>query len=115
MAAAAYQRAVHDQRLAHEISTAKRERDFYLSRMDKSKGMAAIKERKQQQAAAAPATDGSPSASASAPATGTSAAEAAPKRLRGFGQRQPKMEAGSGGTAPLPDHLLRLIAGKAPT
>ncbi|GIL77749.1 hypothetical protein Vretimale_6644 [Volvox reticuliferus] len=47
-----YQRAVREQRLVAEISAAKRERDFYLSRVDKAKAIGAIKERrnsKQQQ------------------------------------------------------------------
>lgn len=45
---AAYQNAVRDQRLAHEISAAKRERDFYMSRVDKAKGIAAQQERKRK-------------------------------------------------------------------
>ncbi|KXZ52258.1 hypothetical protein GPECTOR_10g889 [Gonium pectorale] len=49
-----YQRAVREQRLVAEISAAKRERDFYLSRVDKAKAIDAIKERraKKQQAEA---------------------------------------------------------------
>jgi ESF2/ABP1 family protein len=43
-----YQRAVHDQKLQAEISAAKRERDFYLSRVDKAKAVDAIIERKRK-------------------------------------------------------------------
>ena len=51
---AAYQNEVREQRLAAEISAATRERDFYLSRVDKAKGIAAIKERRTKQQEAAP-------------------------------------------------------------
>ena len=46
--AAAYQKAVREQKLAAEISAAKRERDFYLSRVDRAKGAAAQAERKRK-------------------------------------------------------------------
>lgn len=46
--AAAYQKAVREQRLAAEISAAKRERDFYLSRVDRAKAVAAQAERKRK-------------------------------------------------------------------
>ena len=39
---------MRDQKLAHEISAAKRERDFYMSRVDKAKGIAAQQERKRK-------------------------------------------------------------------
>lgn len=45
-ARAAYQKAVREQRLATEISAAKRERDFYMSRVAKAKATSAQKERK---------------------------------------------------------------------
>ncbi|EIE24653.1 hypothetical protein COCSUDRAFT_14459, partial [Coccomyxa subellipsoidea C-169] len=44
----AYQKAIREQRLAAEISAAKRERDFYLSRVDKAKAVAAQQERKRK-------------------------------------------------------------------
>lgn len=43
-----YQRAVREQKLAAEISAAKRERDFYLSRVDKAKAVNAILARKRK-------------------------------------------------------------------
>ncbi|KAI8102891.1 hypothetical protein M9434_005683 [Picochlorum sp. BPE23] len=43
-----YQRAVKDQKMAAEVAAAKRERDFYLSRVDKAKAVEAIIERQQQ-------------------------------------------------------------------
>ncbi|KAI4364198.1 hypothetical protein MLD38_020325 [Melastoma candidum] len=41
----AYKKAVREQKLALELSAAKRERDFYLSRVDKSRALASIEER----------------------------------------------------------------------
>ncbi|EFJ16662.1 hypothetical protein SELMODRAFT_421778 [Selaginella moellendorffii] len=43
-------KAVHDQKLAAEISAAKRERDFYLARVDQSKTIKAIQEKKKRKA-----------------------------------------------------------------
>ena len=45
---AAYQNAVREQKLAAEISAAKRERDFYMGQVDKAKGIEAMKERKRK-------------------------------------------------------------------
>ena len=43
---AAYRNAVREQKQAANISAAKRERDFYLSKVDQSKAIAAMEERK---------------------------------------------------------------------
>lgn len=43
-----YQKAVKEQKLAAEISAAKRERDFYLSRVDKAKAVKAMAERREK-------------------------------------------------------------------
>lgn len=48
MICAAYQNAVREQKLAAEISAAKRERDFYMGQVDKAKGIEAMKERKRK-------------------------------------------------------------------
>lgn len=45
---AAYQNAIREQKLAAEISAAKRERDFYMGQVDKAKGIEAMKERKRK-------------------------------------------------------------------
>lgn len=42
---AAYKNAIREQKLALEISAAKRERDFYLSKVDKSRALSSIEER----------------------------------------------------------------------
>ncbi|XP_048336971.2 pre-rRNA-processing protein ESF2 [Ziziphus jujuba] len=41
----AYKNAIREQKLALEISAAKKERDFYLSKVDKSRALSAIEER----------------------------------------------------------------------
>jgi ESF2/ABP1 family protein len=43
---AAYQNAVREQKLANEISAAKRERDFYMSRVDRAKAENAKEQRR---------------------------------------------------------------------
>ena len=96
--AAAYQNAVREQRLAAEISAATRERDFYLSRVDKAKGIAAIKERKARQQEAS---------QGQGEQSGAPAQEAAPEAarmavpLRMYGQRKAKADPVSGADAPL--------------
>lgn len=42
---AAYKRAIREQKLALEISAAKRERDFYLNKVDQSRALSSIEER----------------------------------------------------------------------
>ena len=93
-----------------EISSAKRERDFYLSRVGKSKGLAAIKARKQQQADAAAAAP--TEVATGQPAGGAAAAKPAQQRMRGFGQRKPKADSAGPAATALPSSLLSLIAGK---
>ena len=42
---AAYKNAIREQKLALEISAAKRERDFYLSKVDQARALSSIEER----------------------------------------------------------------------
>lgn len=44
-----YQKAIRDQKLAAELAAAQRERDFYLSRVDRAKAASAIAERRKKQ------------------------------------------------------------------
>ena len=67
--------------MAAEISAATRERDFYLSRVDKAKGIAAIKERKAKQHGQEASADAPPEDAAQAP-----------KPLRMYGQRKAKAD-----------------------
>ncbi|GFR51031.1 hypothetical protein Agub_g13359 [Astrephomene gubernaculifera] len=127
-----YQRAVREQRLVAEISAAKRERDFYLSRVDKAKAIDAIQERRakkeqqQQQQPGATGGDGAqPDSSAPqrqqpAEQNGAGAAAAAdkgkagggkgPRFERHFGQRRAKADPVLDDRAPvLADDLLGLL------
>ncbi|KAG2435522.1 hypothetical protein HYH02_011816 [Chlamydomonas schloesseri] len=103
-----YQRAVREQRLVAEISAAKRERDFYLSRVDKAKAIDAIKERRAKKEAAggagAAAGQGGGEAGAAKPAMEAGAVVPAeggaaggagrggPRFERHFGQRRVKAD-----------------------
>jgi hypothetical protein len=42
---AAYKKAIREQKLALEISAAKREQDFYLKKVDQSRALSSIEER----------------------------------------------------------------------
>lgn len=106
----AYQRAVHDQKLAMEISAAKRERDFYLSRVDKSKGIAAIKHRKAQRAEEE--GSGAEVLLSKAAEGSQQPAEEMPRRLRAYGQRKPKPDSAGANAETLSPAVLSLIAGK---
>ena len=48
MLCAAYQRAVREQKLAAEVAAANKERDFYLSRVDRAKALEAQQARKRK-------------------------------------------------------------------
>ena len=110
---AAYQRAVHDQKLAMEISAAKRERDFYLSRIDKSKGIAAMQQRRAQQAGE---SESAPKLTpAEAKPTELDSGNVQPKRVRAYGQRKPKADSVGPNASTLPPSLLSLIAGRPQT
>lgn len=44
----AYKKAVRDQKLAAEVSAAKKERDFYLSKVDQARAINSMEERKKK-------------------------------------------------------------------
>lgn len=64
--------AVREQRMAQELTAAKRERDFYLSRVDRAKAMDAIQQRRQKKQQ----QDGTAAAGAVGTAAGGAAAAA---------------------------------------
>jgi ESF2/ABP1 family protein len=99
-----YQRAVKDQRMAAEVSAAKRERDFYLSRVDKAKGVEAIIERRKRARSVGDVGDGG---------GGNGEEGRAAPVLRTYGQRQAKADPVTDPEAPvLSSQMLQLIAGK---
>eukprot|EP00891_Asterochloris_glomerata_P006664 jgi/Astpho2/6664/Aster-05021 len=100
----AYQNAVREQKLATEISAAKRERDFYLSRVDKSRALMAMQERQQKREAA--------TADDAAGANEPPAPDKYRLHKRSYGQRKAKPDPATDGEAPLlSSDLLALIAG----
>lgn len=71
--------AVREQHMAQELAAAKRERDFYLSRVDRAKALDAMQQRRQAKQAQQGDTDaGAPAGSAAAGAGAGKAAFAAP-------------------------------------
>ncbi|KAG2500249.1 hypothetical protein HYH03_001827 [Edaphochlamys debaryana] len=120
-----YQRAVREQRLVAEISAAKRERDFYLSRVDKAKAIDAIKERKAKKeaqdpgsaaaaaAAAAPAAAADSKPAAGAPAgAGGAGGDRRERKDRFFGQRKVKADPVSAAAPVLSQDVLGLFGRK---
>ena len=110
-----YQKAVRDQRMAAEVSAAKRERDFYLSRVDKAKAVDAIIERKKRKregeegAGGKEASGGSGDAAAAGPA-----AEGGARVMRTYGQRKAKADPVNDADAPVMSQgVLEMIAGRS--
>ncbi|GLI63019.1 hypothetical protein VaNZ11_005879 [Volvox africanus] len=118
-----YQRAVREQKLVAEISAAKRERDFYLSRVDKAKAIDAIKERRganqQHQHQHNPSHGGGGSGGdgiagqVTPPCTGAKRDGTSRMSERHFGQRRVKADPVLDDRAPvLADDVLRLLGRK---
>ncbi|XP_077241359.1 RNA-binding (RRM/RBD/RNP motifs) family protein [Tasmannia lanceolata] len=76
----AYKNATREQKLALEISAAKRERDFYLSKVDQSRALSSMKERAKKKQKALAGSDSNPSATI---------VMQQPKVIRHFPQTQP--------------------------
>lgn len=102
-----YQKAVREQRLSAEVAAAKRERDFYLSRVDKAKAMDAMTERRKRKAEASVADD------IDRKSTGDGKEGQQPEKvLRTFQQRQTKADpAIDKEAATVSNKILELIAG----
>ncbi|GFH06056.1 RRM domain-containing protein [Haematococcus lacustris] len=117
----AYQNAVREQRMAAEVSAAKRERDHYLAQVDKAKAQTAIAARKAAKATVGNggfADEGAQSADhvAAAPTSPTVGDAGLPSQakafVRHFGQRKAKPEATEEGITTMSDDVLALIAHK---
>lgn len=108
----AYQNAVREQRLAQEVSAATRERDFYLSQVNRAKGIAAQEERKRKRKReVAGSKEGQDPTVAPAPAP--SASSDFRKAVRSYGQRKPKLDPVADSDAPMVSQdVLSLLAGK---
>ena len=106
---------VREQRLAAEIAAAKRERDFYLSRVDRAKAIDAIKERKRAKAELAGAGAGAGAGDAAGPAVAVPAvgpSSAPPMRMRHFTQRRTKVEGGDADAREMDGDVLALVGGR---
>jgi ESF2/ABP1 family protein len=110
----AYEKAVRDAKLAAEVSAARRERDFYLSRVDRAKGDAAIAERKRKRAAEAGADGGGGAGDGGGGGAADERPPAAPRRAgAGPTQRQSKLDPVTALDAPrLSDDVLSLLSRK---
>ncbi|GAX73284.1 hypothetical protein CEUSTIGMA_g738.t1 [Chlamydomonas eustigma] len=126
-----YQRAVREQRLSAEISAAKRERDFYLSRVDHAKALQAIQERRAVKAAASTGDADNEDKGTTLSGTnvskaekrkdksrddvkekGASVAENHPERIRHFRQRRTKAGGADEDAPVLGDDILFLLGGR---
>lgn len=95
-----YQRAVRDQKMAAEVAAAKRERDFYLSRVDRAKAVESIKERRRKE----PSKEGD---------VDDTADPKGPKVRRTFQQKETKADPKTTSSQGPSRHLLEMLAGKA--
>ena len=103
-----YQKAIREQRLAAEVAAAKRERDFYLSRVDKAKAVASIEERKKKRKK----EDGGEAENAIGTTTDGNGDAKNKNVMRTYGQRKPKADPVLDDTAPtLSRSVLEMIAG----
>jgi ESF2/ABP1 family protein len=117
----AYEKAVREQKLAQELSAARKEREFYLSRVDKAKAVKAMSERRAGKAAAASGDreglegEGKGSAAAADAAGDPSAGQMGrgAEALRHYGQRRAKPDPAAAGLGhALPADLLDMVAAK---
>ncbi len=116
----AYEKAVREQRLAAELAAAKRERDFYLSRVDRAKAEESMAQRAAKKAATT--ADGSgegtgagvqqqegQEAGAAATAEGVAGGKKGRAVKRHYGQRRPKADPMEGGAPELAADVLSLV------
>lgn len=106
---------VREQKLAAEISAAKRERDFYLSRVDKAKAIAAISERKRkkQEEEGGAGADGQAVAQGQGSAGKEGGEAGKPRFVRHYGQRKAKADPVLDAAAPeMSSDVLMMVASK---
>lgn len=110
-----YQKAIKEQKLAAEIAAAKRERDFYLSRVDKAKAVQSILSRKRKQPEQDQEAGDGDGGDAADEKHAKQAKEANPlegmRILRAYGQRQEKPDPDEA-TVGVSSKLLRMVANK---
>lgn len=104
----AYKNAVREQRLAAEISAAKKERDFYLSKVDQSRAIASMEERKKKKKALE-SEESEKSGGEKKPAK---PAGEKPRVVRNFNQKRPVADGMTSKAATLSHDLLAGVFGK---
>jgi ESF2/ABP1 family protein len=107
---AAYQNAVREQKMAFEISNAKRERDFYLKQVNQSKGIKAMQERKRKREKGVAAAAGT--AGEDGQRQGIAEEEGGNMQRRDFRQREAKPDHVTGEAPVLSSSTLGMIAGR---
>ncbi|KAL6768774.1 hypothetical protein ACKKBF_B16145 [Auxenochlorella protothecoides x Auxenochlorella symbiontica] len=108
-----YQKAIKEQRMAVEVSAAKRERDFYLAQVDASKAQAAMLERRRERSGAEATPPADPSGGMPAEQPQAADKPAKPVVVRRYGQRKPKADPIlDDGVPSLSGGLLKQLAGR---
>lgn len=104
----AYKNAVREQRLAAEISAAKKERDFYLSKVDQSRAIASMEERKKNKKdlEQSQKPDG-----VEKPAIEKKSASEKPRLVRNFNQKKPVADGMTSNVATLSRDVLAGVFG----
>lgn len=110
----AYEKAVREQKLAAELSAAKRERDFYLSRIDKAKAQQAMAKRKERKAEVEAEAEAQGKDDPKHEVHGEEQNHQGQlRRMRMVGQRRPKADPTLDADAPLlSDDVLQLLGSK---
>ena len=102
---------IREQRLAAEISAAKKEKEFYLSRVDQATGLEAMQERRAQREREGKGGAGE-RARGKADKKATQMKASQQKIVRKFRQRDSKPDPGAAGAKRVSEGLLGLVAGK---
>ncbi|BFI34385.1 hypothetical protein AXG93_2278s1320 [Marchantia polymorpha subsp. ruderalis] len=105
----AYKKAVRDQKLAAEVSAAKKERDFYLSKVDQARAINSMEERKKKRKE--PEANGSSSAGGAEKPEDGSAKK--PRIVRSFHQRKSVLDSASETKSSLAADVLAGVFGKS--
>ncbi|KAI8465174.1 MAG: hypothetical protein J3K34DRAFT_461551 [Monoraphidium minutum] len=110
-----YEKAVREQKLAAELSAAKRERDFYLSRVDRAKAVAAMDARRAAKGGGGGGGEGGDGGAAGGAGDGGGGegGEGGRGAMRHYGQRRAKPDPVTAADAPqMGDDVLGMVVAK---
>ncbi|KAF5841809.1 hypothetical protein DUNSADRAFT_11125 [Dunaliella salina] len=111
----AYQRAVHEQKMAAEVSAAKKERDFYMQQVDRAKAMRAIAERRAAKQGQGETAEGGHDEHASSQEAGSGAQGTSAKQVHGGATQAGNNKEGGRGRAPFVRNFMQRAAKLDPT